>query len=264
MRREKLQRILPWVATPVLVLVLCGVWEVAVARLGISTLILPPPSMIGARLVELMRDPVTWQQAGITATETVLGFALAVLAGVVIGVTLGKVFWLEVSLRPIIVALQVVPKVAFIPLLVIWFGFGMTSKIVISAMLAFFPIMLNVLLGVKSLDPGHRDVMKSLNASKWQTFTNLEVRSIMPYLLAGMESGIIFALIGTIVGEYLGGSEGLGYMVVSTLNQLDAPGLFGVVVMLSALGLVLYFCVFALKRFLIPWHESVYGQGVTA
>lgn len=260
MRSEKLQRVLPWVVTPVLIVVLCTVWEIAVRSLNVSTLILPPPSMIAERLWQLLQEPTTWEHTGITAAETVLGFLIAVVAGVVAGVVLGKVFWLEVSLRPIIVALQVVPKVAFIPLFVIWFGFGMTSKVIIAAMLAFFPIMLNVLLGVKSLEPGHRDLMKSLNATRGQTFVNLEMRSIMPYLLAGMESGIIFAVIGTIVGEYLGGSEGLGFMVVSTLNQLDAPGLFGVIVILSVLGLLLYFIVFALKRFLIPWHESVYGQ----
>ncbi|MFC7401866.1 ABC transporter permease [Citricoccus sp. GCM10030269] len=253
-------KLLPWVGAPLLVILLCVVWEISVRALEVSTLILPPPSMIAERLGELIQDPEVWSHAGITATEIIFGFLLAVLFGVIVGVLLGKIAWLEMTVRPIIVLLQVVPKVAFVPLFVIWFGFGMSSKVIIAAMLAFFPIMLNVLLGVKSIDPGHRDVMTALNAGNRQRFTNLDFRSVMPYLLAGMETGIVFAVIGAIVGEYLGGNEGLGYMVVRTLNQLDAPGLFGVVVLLAVLGLLLYGAVFALKRFLIPWHESVYSQ----
>jgi NitT/TauT family transport system permease protein len=129
-----------------------------------------------------------------------------------------------------------------------------------SAMLAFFPIMLNVQLGVRSVEAGQRDVMRSLGASRWETFRHLDLRSTMPYVFAGMEVGIVFAIIGTIVGEYLGGSEGLGYLVVRTLNELNAPALFAVIILLSALGLALYFVVHGLKRFVIPWHESVYHE----
>jgi NitT/TauT family transport system permease protein len=156
-----------------------------------------------------------------------------------------------------IVALQVVPKVALIPLFVIWFGFGMTSKIIIAAILAFFPIMLNVLLGVRSVDPGHRDVMRSLNAGRWATFWSLEFHSTLPYVFAGMEVGIVFAVIGAIVGEYLGGSEGLGYLVVVSLNALNAPELFAVIILLAALGYLLFFAVNGAKRLMIPWHDSV-------
>lgn len=260
MSSTRLGRLLPWIGAPLLIVVLCTVWEITVRALDVSILILPPPSLIAERLGELVQDPEIWRHAGITASEIIGGFLLAVVLGVLVGVLLGKVAWLEMTVRPIIVLLQVVPKVAFVPLFVIWFGFGMSSKVIIAAMLAFFPIMLNVLLGVKSIDPGHRDVMTALNAGRMQRFTNLDFRSVMPYLLAGMETGIVFAVIGAIVGEYLGGNEGLGYMVVRTLNQLDAPGLFGVVVLLAVLGLVLYGAVFILKRFLIPWHESVYSQ----
>ncbi len=135
---------------------------------------------------------------------------------------LGKLPWLEASLRPLIVISQVAPKVAFIPLFVIWFGFGITSKIWLSALLAFFPIMLNMLLGVRSVEQGHREVMSSLNASRAQTLLQLEMRSVQPYLFAGMEVGIVLATTGAIVGEYIAGSQGLGFLVVSSMNQLDA------------------------------------------
>ncbi|SPT63785.1 ABC transporter permease [Actinomadura madurae] len=251
---------LPWFSTPLILLAFFGAWELFVRASGISELVLPPPAKVFESLRTVVGDPATWGHARTTATETIGGFLIALVTGVAVGVVLGKVPWLELSLRPVIVASQVVPKVALIPLFVIWFGFGMTSKVIMAAMLAFFPIMLNVQLGVRSVESGQREVMRSLNASRWQTFTHLELKSTMPYVFAGMEVGIVFAIIGTIVGEYLGGSEGLGYLVVRTLNELDAPALFATIILLSVLGLLLYFVVNGLKRFFIPWHESVYGR----
>lgn len=260
MSREKRMQLLPWISTPLLLIVFFVAWDLSVRVFGVNELVLPPPAAVLDSLGTVVADPGTWGQAQTTVVETLSGFLIALFSGVLVGVVLGKVPWIERSLRPLIVASQVVPKVALIPLFVIWFGFGITSKIIIAAMLAFFPIMLNVQLGVRSVEPGQREVMRSLNASRWQTFQHLELKSTMPYVFAGMEVGIVFAIIGTIVGEYLGGSEGLGYMVVVSLNALDAPKLFAVITLLSAIGLALYFAVSTLKRFVIPWHESVYSQ----
>jgi NitT/TauT family transport system permease protein len=162
--------------------------------------------------------------------------------------------------QPAMVAFQVVPKIAFVPIFVILFGYGVTSKIVITVILAFFPIMLNVLLGVRSVDRGHRDVMRGLGASRWQTFRDLELPSTLPYVFAGAEVGIVFAVIGAIVGEYLGANQGLGYLVVASLNALDAPSLYAVIVLLAVLGTILFLAVSLAKRFVIPWHESVAKQ----
>jgi NitT/TauT family transport system permease protein len=209
--------------------------------------------------VTLVTDPATWEEAGITVIEILAGFSIAVVLGIIVGVVLGKLPWLEISVRPLIVISQVAPKVAFIPLFVLWFGFGMTSKILLAALLAFFPVMLNVLLGVRSVERGQHEVMTSLNATRAQTFTQLELRSLQPYLFAGMEVAIVLATIGAIVGEYLGGSEGLGAMVVRAMNSLDAARTFALILLLSLIGLVLYLIVNEAKRFVIPWHESVYG-----
>jgi len=254
------RKLLPWLSTPLILVAFVVLWDVFVRVNDIDELVLPRPLTVWHSLVEVVQKPATWEHARITGTETVGGFLIALACGVAVGVVLGKVRWMERGLRPLIVASQVVPKVALVPLFVIWFGFGMTSKVIMSAMLAFFPIMLNVQLGVRSVEAGQRDVMRSLDASRWQTFKHLELKSTMPYAFAGMEVGIVFAIIGTIVGEYLGGNEGLGYLVVRTLNDLDAPALFAVIILLSALGLLLYFIVNGLKRFFIPWHESVYSQ----
>jgi NitT/TauT family transport system permease protein len=237
------------------IVVLCKLYTVVS---GISPFVIPPPEAAWSSLMELVADPETWTvHVWITLFETVAGFIIAVILGVGIGAVLGRIFWLELALRPIIVALQVIPKVALIPILVIIFGFGVTSKVIIAAILAFFPIMLNVMLGVRSVDPGQREVMRSLGASRWQTFRHLDFHSTLPYVFAGMEVGIVFALIGAIVGEYLGANEGLGNLVVVSLNALDAPQLFAVIILLAAMGSILYFGVTGAKRLLIPWHESV-------
>jgi NitT/TauT family transport system permease protein len=260
MSRERFGKWLPWVSTPLILVAFLVLWDVFVRVSGLSELVLPRPLTVLSSLGDLVLSQDTWMHARITAFETIGGVLIALVCGVAVGAVLGKVRWLERSMRPLIVASQVVPKVALIPLFVIWFGFGMTSKVIMAAMLAFFPIMLNVQLGVRSVEAGQRDVMQSLNASRRQTFTHLELKSTLPYVFAGMEVGIVLAIIGTIVGEYLGGSEGLGYLVVRTLNELNAPALFAVIVLLSVLGLLLYLVVSGLKRFVIPWHESVYAQ----
>jgi NitT/TauT family transport system permease protein len=260
MNRRKLMRILPWVVTPGLVIVLLVAWQLAVTVGGVNPLIFPSPVQVTQAGIALVGEPDTWQNVLLTVSETVAGFAIAVVTGVLVGVVLGKIPWLEVSLRPLIVISQVVPKVAFVPLFVIWFGFGMTSKVVLATLLAFFPVMLNVLLGVRSIERGQREVMQSLNANRLQTFSQLEMRGILPYLFAGMEVAIVLATIGAIVGEYIGGNDGLGAMVVTAMNALDSPRMFAIIGLLSVIGLALYLVVNESKRFFIPWHESVYTQ----
>src|SRR5690606_168238 len=211
---------------------------------NVNPFLFPPPGAVGEKFVGLLGgDQDLWSHTLTTLTEILSGFLIAVVTGVIVGVVLGKLPWLEVSLRPLIVISQVAPKVAFIPLFVIWFGFGLASKVWLSALLAFFPIMLNMLLGVRSVEQGHREVMRSLNATRAQTLLQLEMRSLQPYLFAGMEVGIVLATTGAIVGEYLSGSEGLGFLVVSSMNQLDAAMTFALILWLSLIGLVLYLIV---------------------
>jgi NitT/TauT family transport system permease protein len=257
--RDALLKWLPFISTPILLVILIGGWQFAVSVMGVSQFILPAPADVGRSLVDLMTGGTIWHDIWITLSEVLIGFLIALVVGTAVGAVLGRVLWLERAMQPALVALQVIPKVAFIPIFVIWFGFGTTSKVIMAAILAFFPIMLNVMLGVRSVDRGHRDVMRGLGASRWATFTNLELKSTLPYIFAGAEVGIVFAVIGAIVGEYLGGSEGLGHLVVKSLNSLDAPQLFAVIVLLSVMGSLLYAAVTMTKRLMIPWHDSVAG-----
>lgn len=258
MRERKLfMRLLPLLSTLVMLALFVGVWELLIVVGHISKYTLPSPGTVASELGTVLSSSAIWRDTVTTLIEAVSGFGIALAAGIVVGTILGRVRWLEVAMRPTIVTLQVVPKIALIPLFVIWMGFGVSSKIVIAAILSFFPIMLNVLLGVRSVDTGHRDVMNSLNSTRWATFRHLELPSTLPYVFTGMEVGIVLAVIGVIVGEYLGGNQGLGYEVITSLNNLDAPRLYAVIVLLALLGSILYFAISGLKRLVIPWHESV-------
>jgi NitT/TauT family transport system permease protein len=257
-------RALPWISSIAVLALIYGGWKLAIDVFNVSRFTLPQPERVAHGMVELEQSMGFWGHVEATVEATLMGFALALVFGVAFGVVLGRVVWLERALRPAIVASQVVPKVALAPLFIIWFGFGITSKVVIAAILAFFPIMLNVILGVRSVDPGHRDVMRSLNAGKWATFWRLEFHSTLPYVLAGAEIGIVFAIIGAVLGEYLGGDKGLGFLIVQDLNNLNADVLYAVIVVLTVLGLLFFLAVVALKRLLIPWHESVIGTETTS
>jgi NitT/TauT family transport system permease protein len=250
-------RLLPWISTPVLLVGVIVGWKLIIAIFDISPFVLPQPEEVVGGMVEVVQAQDFLTHLTVTLTETLVGFGIALVLGVGMGAVLGRIAWLERALRPLIVASQVVPKVALVPLFIVWFGFGMTSKIVIVVILAFFPIMLNTLLGVRSVDPGHRDVMRGLNAGRWVTFWRLDYHSTLPYVFAGMEIGIVFAIIGAVVGEYLGGNEGLGTLIVTSLNSLNAEQLFAVITILTLIGFALYLAVVALKRVFIPWHESV-------
>lgn len=246
-----------WISTPILALLLFAAWDAYVEAFAISPMILPTPLQVARGIVQLMADPRTLGHVWVTLYETLSGFFIAVIVGVGLGVPLGKFRWLERTFNPFIIALQVMPKVALVPIFIVWFGFGSGSKIVMAAVLAFFPIMTNTILGIKSVDPGHKDVMTSLNASSLATFREMELPATLPYVLTGAEIGIVLAVIGAIVGEYLGGNRGLGYLAVATLNAFDVQAMFAVIFILTLLGFVLYFAVAAVRRRLTPWHESV-------
>lgn len=245
-----------WVGSLLILVGLLAAWEGYVYFFNVSRLILPPPSAVLAQWMSYLQNPLIWYHTGITAWETLLGFFFAIILGVGLGVVLGKMPRLERMLNPFVIATQVIPKVALVPLFVVWFGFGMTSKVVIATILAFFPILLNTVLGIKSVDNGHKEVMESLNATRWQRLTQLDFPSSLPYILTGMEVGVVLAIIGAVVGEYLGGANGLGNVAVREMNSYNTTALFAVIIHLSVLGFAFYAVVVGMRKYLIPWHGS--------
>jgi len=246
-----------WITAPLLLIALVAAWQIYVTGADVSAFILPPPAAVGAAFIELLEQPSTWRHTAVTAWETFIGFLLALLIGVSTGLIVGHLRWLERTLDPFIVASQVMPKVALAPLFVIWFGFGPTSKIVLGAMLAFFPIFANTLLGVKSVDSAHRDVMLTFGAPRRTRFRLLDLPSAAPAILAGAEVGIVLSIVGCVVGEFLGGNSGLGYLLVARMNAYRTDSLFAILLLLTALGLAFHAAVRAVRFVLVPWQ----GEG---
>lgn len=247
------------VVVPVAVLAaLVGAWQLYVVITGVSPLLLPRPAAVWDALVDLIGEGATMHHAWVTLQEIVGGFAIAAVSGLVVGIVLGRNPPAERALNPVIVALQVVPKVALIPLLSLWLGYGISGRIVVAAIFGFLPILAGAVAGVRAVDPNHRDLLRSLRARPSARVRFLELPSALPAVLTGMEVGIVLATVGALVAEYLGGDAGLGYLAVRALNGLDVARLFAVIVVMCVVGFCLYVAVAALRRLLVPWHPSAW------
>jgi NitT/TauT family transport system permease protein len=232
------------------------IWEIYCRTSGISPLILPSPTRIGAVFFDVALDKRTLYHTWVTIYEILAGFALATVIGMILGWAIATSQLVERALHPFIVASQVIPKVALVPLFVVWFGFGSTSKIVVAAVIAFFPVMVNTALGLRAVQAGHADVFQSLKATTWQRIWLLQIPSALPAILAGMEMAVVLATIGAVVGQFLGGSVGLGYLAVATMNAFQTDRLFVIIILLTLLGFVLFVAIAGLKKLLISWAED--------
>lgn len=232
-------RRVPWLA-PVLTLVLLVVlWEIAVRAAEIPRFLLPAPSAVWDSMIENWN--VLMKHAGVTLLETMIGFVLSVVVGVALAVVM--VMWplAGAAVFPILVASQVIPKVAIAPLMVVWIGTGVTTSSLIAFVMAFFPVVVNATLGMKSVNDSSIDLLRSMRATKWQVFRFLRFPNALPYIMTGMQLAVAFAIVGAIVGEFVGSEAGLGYLLIVTQGNLRTDLLFAALVVLTALGLLLYY-----------------------
>ena len=258
------QRLLSF-ALPVVMLAIAVLgWHLYVEISDVSAFVLPAPSAVWTAFTELIREERTWAHVWVTVREILGGFFAAAVAGIATGVVLGSNRLAEKAFSPFLVLLQVVPKVALIPLFILWFGFGLSAKVLVAAIFAYFPVAAATINGVRSVSAMHRDLAFVVGVSRWQRLTLFAVPSALPSILTGLEVAIVLATVGAVVAEYLAGSEGLGWLAVTSLNQLQVDSLFAVVMLLSILGFVLYRGMAAVRRFAIPWHPSAKGDPVSA
>lgn len=247
-----------WVTTPILLIIFFAIWELYIKASGISSLMLPSPRAIGTALWEQFRTPYIWTDHFTSTLYAILiGFGIGLFFGAILGYVVGKSPVLERMLRPFIVVTQVIPKVSLIPLFILWLGFGSGSKILIAALLAFFPFFINTAFGVRSVPSSMRDLMKTLGANRVETALKVDFPATLPYVMTAAELAIVQATIGAIVTEYMGGEHGLGRYAVTMQANLRVEELFGAIVLMAGLGLLLYTLVGVIRRVVIPWHESV-------
>jgi NitT/TauT family transport system permease protein len=247
-----------------LIAVFLAVWETFVRVFEIPLFILPTPSNVFVALYRGFASALYIDHIWITVTETLLGFVLGTSLAFLLGTVIALSRPVEYFLYPFVVMFQAMPKVALAPLIIVWFGLGLTSKVVNAALVAFFPLMVNTIVGLRSAEEDKVNLMRSLAASKSQIFWMLQLPNAMPYIFAGLEIAMIFALIGAIVAEFVGAQSGLGMLMQSMNFTMDVAGQFSVLLILSVLGLLLNVLVSEVRRRVLFWDPSQkLGAGVS-
>lgn len=230
---------------------LLGAWEAAARLLGVSALVLPPPSRVAQALWQGLANGYLWPHLRATATELALGLAAGSAVGFGAGVLLAEVPLLRRQLMPYVVVSQVVPKLALMPLFIVWFGFGLAPTVVITALICFFPLLENTLTGLAQVPAAQLELFRMLGATRVQTLLRLKLPHGLPAVLAGLRVAVVLALVGVVVGEFIGASRGLGALVIAAQGSMDTPLMFAVLALVSLLGVLLYQCALRLERRLL-------------
>lgn len=223
-------------------------WEWVPPAMGVPAYIIPPASDVYFEFITMLGSERLLEHSAITAGEVVAGFILGSLLGIVVGYALGMSPTTELILSPYILALQIAPKVAFAPLFVMWFGYTVYPKVLVAILIVFFPVMVNVLTAIRTVDPDLINLARSFTASRWQVFRLIEFPSAMPPLFSGLRIGATLAVIGVVVGELVGGNQGLGYLLVFGEGSGNTAMVFVAIIMLTIIGIAAYVLVIALER----------------
>jgi NitT/TauT family transport system permease protein len=254
-KRVRFHQRFPWWTVPVTLVFALLVWEGLTQWSGLPEFMLPSPQAVASRFFRALSDGSLLRHTWVTLLEVLGGLALGLSMATCLGYGLAKSNTIERLLAPYIVASQSVPVVAIAPLLVIWFGPGRLSKLLISGLIVFFPVLVNTIVGVRSVPEDLRDLMRSLRATRWQIFTKLEVPAAMPIVFGGLKIGATLSVIGAVVGEFVGADEGLGFLINVGRGLYDTALVYVVVFDLIGMALTLYGIVAGLERRLLAWRE---------
>jgi NitT/TauT family transport system permease protein len=248
-----------WVLILALGLAGLGIWQAIVALEVTSRILLPGPAETFEEIVSTAGDIFTGghvlEALWLTTQEVLWGFLAAAVLGFVLGVIVGETKFGQVAVMPYLVAFNALPKVAFAPVFVAWLGFGVDSKIVMATFVAFFPVIVDTAAGLASADKDTVMLFRSMGASRWQTLAKLKLPAALPFIFAGLKTASVFAVVGAVIGEYLGGGGGLGELVRLSSQQLRIDRVFALIFYLSLVGLALFAFVGWLERKLVFWHR---------
>jgi NitT/TauT family transport system permease protein len=248
-------RIPDWVLLSITFLILLGLWQLAINVFNPPPYIIPSPAALGLALWSAVTDINLWVNISVTAEEVAIAFVIAAFLAGAMGLWVTESRIAERIILPYVIAIQSVPKVAIAPLIIIWFGFGITSKVVIASMLAFFPIFVNVVTGFKAIDQRQLMLMRSLCASRWQIFFKLRLMTACPYIFAGLQIAAVLASLGAIVGEFVGAKHGIGSMIIRSQTEMDVANVFVGVFALSIMVSVLHALVKFASKKIVFWTE---------
>ena len=242
-----------WLPPAALVLAGLAGWEALVRWRQVPDWLLPPPSAVAVTLVS--ERELLWRNTLVTLTEVLLGFGLALAAGIVLAVLIDFSPTLDRALYPLLVASQTVPVPALAPLLLIWFGPGLLAKVIVTALIAFFPIVVNTVAGLRATDPEVIALLRGFGAGRWARFRLARLPAALPGLFTGARIGVSVAVIGAVFGELVGAQAGLGYLLTRAIAQFQTERLLAAIVLLAVMGMGLFGAVSLLERWLLPWRR---------
>ncbi len=244
---------LSWLIPIFLIVLAIASWEIAVRLRDTPRWFLPPPSAVMTALIDSRRTLL--HHTLVTLEEVGLGFVLSFVLGIAFALAIASSRVVERAFYPFVVASQAIPIIALAPILLIWFGYGMTPKVIVVALICFFPIVVNTVDGLRSVDPELIDLLRSMGASNWTTYRVVRLPSSLPYLFSGTRIAAAVSVIGALIGEWVGSSAGLGYYMIRSAGQFATDKVFAAVLISALLGLVLFGIVSLLERLLLPWQR---------
>ncbi len=247
MTEQRLQAVMPWLVTIGLFIV----WEGACLLFTIPTFVLPPPTAVFASLVKY-QAPVLHHSLQ-TLMTTVIGFAFAVVGGLLLGLAVGASRLVYTGLYPVLVGFNSIPKVAIVPILIIWFGIGTVPAIITAFIISFFPIVVNVATGLATIEPEMLDVLRSLGASRYEILTKVGIPRSMPYLFASLKVSITLAFVGSVIAETVASNEGIGYLMLAASAKFDVPLVFAGLLVIGVMGVAMYAICAWIERRMTGW-----------
>ncbi|MDE8651518.1 ABC transporter permease [Novosphingobium album (ex Liu et al. 2023)] len=250
-----------WILTVIVVVLMIAAWHLAIVAFDVQPFVLPKPADVLASVIYGAGD---FLPAALSTTKSILGgFLLAVGLGVGLALVLLSSRTLERAFFPLLVGAQLVPKVALAPLLTVWLGIGRPTEIMVAFLLSFFPIVVNTMIGIKGVELGKLDVARSMGAGPMGIFIKVTLPSALPSIFAGMKVASTLAVVGAIVGEFIGARDGLGNVLLTANSNFDTATMFAAILYLTVIGMVLFFALELIEHFSIPWHHSKRGLNLT-
>lgn len=247
-----------WLAPLVLAAGFVAAWQVGVAFSNTPAWLLPSPTDVARSLVA--DRELLWANFQVTLIEVLVGFSLALVSGVLLGIAVFRSPILNRTLLPLIIASQTIPVAAIAPLLLVWFGYGLLPKVLVTALVGFFPLVVNTVEGLRSTDPDIVNLLRSFGAPAGRVFRLAEFPSSLPAIFAGARIAVTICVIGAVFGELIGAKAGLGYLLTRSIAQFETPRMVAAIVLLSVMGAGLYALVTLAERLVLPWRRFVTSQ----
>ncbi len=244
--------------TPLVILILFLVWQLAVILFNVREFILPSPLVTLEHVLLPQPDANYNWTIHLTATiyEVLISFAITSVVGIIIAIMMAWSKLMNDMLLPVFVFINSLPTIAIAPIITLWFGYCLFTNVFIAFLVSFFPVVVNVAVGLNKVDEDLLDLVRYLHASKWQIFTKIRIPNSLPFIFAGLKICSTLCVVGAIVGEFIASDKGLGYIIINSQFTMDTPPIFGSLIMISVIGVSLSWLVSLLERILMPWHRS--------